>query len=794
MKFTNALRRKSALLSSISCSALLFSAAPALAQAVPNSHPIATGDAVPQATAPNAATDDGSATRIADIVVTAQRRSERLQDTPISVTALSAQSLEQRGVINLTDVSKFAPNLELHQTNRPAGGGSAYAAYIRGVGTGDFQFPSDPGVGLYVDDVYIARSVGGLMSLEDITRIEVLKGPQGTLYGRNTIGGAINIVTAEPKITGDATGFVTARAGSYGRADISASINAPLIDDALGAKLSVAYLSADGPGYRPLLDRHSGGEGRLIVRGGLKYAHDGLTLKINADYTRQRQQPPSGYFIAFAPAGATIAKLARYNQYAAPYLNAGLGLPAGTIFDGRWISPSPFRILSQQPQRDNSDIGGVAATLAWNINDAITLRSITAYRRLDADIAVDGDQSPYPIQQSTTTIHQNQFSEELQFSGSVLQDRFKYLVGFYAFRENGRSDLTTLSYDGLYQGLIAAGVTPTAADGGDSLTHFGLKATSFAIFSQESFAILPNLELTAGARMNWDKKDYDYSLYLTQRNVFQVPVSDATASWNSFTPKLGIDFHPSKDVLLYASYSKGFKSGGFGASNNALAPTPRYDPEKLTTYEVGLKSSWFDHRLILNAAAFYSEYREIQLTVNYVDALTNANLRTTRNAGGANLKGFEAEITAIPFSGLTLNGGLGYVRARFNSLAANAIASGFAIGDRVPQIPEWSMNAGAQYDVETGLGHLTLRGDVTHKGNQYLAAVDPTSLENGYTILGARIAFSPTALKGWVFSVDAVNLTDKVYNIAKSTAAATGQLIGVPSMPRTIFGTVKFRY
>jgi len=747
----------------------------------------AIADAPAQAAAPQ----EG----VIDIIVTAQRRQERLQDAPLSVTALSSAALESRGVTNLNDVGKFAPNLELHQTNRPAGGGSAYAAYIRGVGTGDFQFPTDPGVGLYVDDVYIARAVGGLLSLEDIARVEVLKGPQGTLYGRNTIGGAINVVTTDPATNGDTTGLVKMRLGSYGRMDAAAVINTTLVEDVLGMKFSAAYISSDGYGKRLLDQQRYGSEGRLILRGGIKWnIGENADLRINADYTRQRQLPPSGYLIGFVPSGSTVAKIDRYNQYAAPYLNASLGLPASSVYDARWESESPYRIYSLQNQRDDSDIGGVSAVLNWHLSDTVSVKSITAWRKLKAIIEVDGDQTPYPIQQSLTTQKQNQFSQELQLGGTALDDRLNFLVGAYFFREKGSSTLLTRSYEGIYEALIAQGLTPTAADAGNTFTTFGMTAKSYAVFTQETLKLTDTLSITAGARFNHDRKFYSTSVMRPQNGVIVVPYSTAVASWDSFTPKLGIDWKPMRDVLLYASYSKGFKSGGFGASTVAAAPTPRYDPEKLTSYEVGAKTSWFNRRLVFNLAGFYSEYRNIQLTVQSVDPLTNANLRTTRNAGGSDIKGFEAELTAVPVRGLSFNVGAGYVDARFDSLTSEALASGFTLNSRVPQIPDWSVNAGAQYEIETGVGTWTVRGDLSYKGSQYLTAADPTSYQKAYTLYGARISYVPSWADNIELSVDGQNLTNANYAFYKSTLAPTGEYVAIPGAPRTITGTLKFTF
>lgn len=763
---------------SLAAIALGFTAAPAFAQDAP--------------AAPAAQSEEFG---VEEIIVTAQRREERLQDAPLSITALSSDALAARGIDNLGDVSNFAPNLELHPTNRPAGGGSAFAGYIRGVGTGDFQFPTDPGLGLYVDDVYIARSLGGLLSLEDIDRVEVLKGPQGTLYGRNTIGGAINVVTTDPRTSGGLEGLVKLRAGSYGRLDGTALINAPLIEDTLGAKFSVSYLSNRGYGLRLIDNERYASENRFVLRGALKWnlAPD-FTIKIAGDYTRQRQRPPSGYLIDYVPTGPTVAKIARYNQFAAPFLNAGLGLPAGSVYDARWEAPSAYRIYSLQTQKDNSDIGGLSATMTYDVSDSITLKSITAWRKIDALIEVDGDQVPYPIQQSRTTMKQSQFSQELQLGGKALDGKLDFVLGAYAFRESGASSVFTRSFEGIYEAIIARGGTPTAADVGNTFTTFGLVATSYALFTQETFHFTDQFALTLGARYNHDRKNYSTSVRRPQNNTVVVPLSFATAEWDSFTPRVALEFKPADDVLLYASWSKGFKSGGFGASTVASTPTPRYDPEKLTSYEIGAKTSWLDNRLTLNAAGFYSEYRNIQLTVQSVDPVTNANIRTTRNAGGSNIKGFELEVAAAPVRGLNLNLGVGYVDATFDTLTAAAITSGFVLNSRVPQIPDWSINGGIGYTAETSAGIVKIRGDVSHKGSQFLTAADPTSFQNGYTLFGARIAWEPNFLPGVELSVDGTNLGDTRYAYYKGTLAPTGEYVAIPGVPREVYGTVKFRF
>lgn len=771
----------------------LLLAAPALAQTAPvPSSTEAAQDAAPQPDTPAEA--QASDSGVEDIVVTAQRRRERLQDAPLSVTALSNVALEARGVDNLGDVSNFAPNLELHPTNRPAGGGSAFAGYIRGVGTGDFQFPTDPGIGVYVDDVYLARSVGGLLSLEDVERVEVLKGPQGTLYGRNTIGGAINVITTEPRLEGGFTGLAKARVGSYGRFDVTGLVNTPLIEDRVGFKFSVSHLHSDGYGLR-LLDRQRyASEGRLVLRGALKArVSDAVDVKIAGDFTRQRQKPPSGYLIDFVPTGATVAKIARFNSIAAPFVNSQLGLPAGSIYDARWESPGPYRVFARQPQRDDSDIGGVSGVVNVRLSDNVTFRSISAWRTIEALIEVDGDQVPYVLQQSRTALKQDQYSQEFQLGGTAFNDRVNFLLGAYAFKEKGNSSVFTRSFEGIYEALIASGQTPVAADVGNTFTTFGLTATSYALFTQNTLRLTDRLGITAGARFNWDKKDYSTSVRRPQNNTVVVPFSTASAKWDSFTPRLALEFKPNRDILFYTSVSKGFKSGGFGASTVASTPTPRYDPEKLTSYELGAKTSWLNNRLTFNVAGFYSEYRNIQLTVQSVDPVTNANIRTTRNAGGSNIKGFEAELVARPLPGFDVNVGVGHVDAKLDTLSASALSSGFKLGDRVPQIPNWSVNAGASYRLRTTAGDFTLRGDVSHKGSQFLTAADPTSFQPNYTLFGARVSYEPLFVPGLELSLEGTNLTDKRYNYYKGTLAPTGEYVAIPAAPREIYATARFR-
>src|SRR3569623_661476 len=303
--------------------------------------------------------------QVPDIVVTAERRSARLQDVPVAVSAFDAVALERRGATSLQDVSARVPSLEIHSTSRPGGGGSSIAAYIRGVGTGDYNIPTDPAIGIYVDGVYLARSVGGLLSLTDIQQIQILNGPLGLLYGRNTLGGAILVTTRKPKLSGGTDGQVGARLGNFTRRDVQAGMQIALADD--------------------------------------------LTAVLSGDYTRQRQHPP---VVAATSLTAPPARLAQYNSLVAPSVDSQLGLPVGTVLDSRWLSTDYRTSYSTAPIRDASDIGGVSLRLNYAPSAAIELNAITAYRALSANILVSSDGTPYNVFVGGSDFHDHQVSSE----------------------------------------------------------------------------------------------------------------------------------------------------------------------------------------------------------------------------------------------------------------------------------------------------------------------------------------------------------------------------------------------
>jgi iron complex outermembrane receptor protein len=723
-------------------------------------------------------------TGLDEIVVTAQRRAERLQDIPISVAAFDDRALEARGVTNLRQITTFTPNVELTVTNRPTAGGSAYAAWIRGVGTGDYAYPTDPGIGLYLDGVYLARTLGGLMSVSDLERVEVLRGPQGTLYGRNTIGGAINVITTTPRLSGGAAGMVGVRYGEDKRLDVQGHVNAPLLESRIGGKLAFGVFRSDGYGRRLFDGTSTNDEDRAFVRGGLLFRLSEVAeLDVRADYSRQRNTGVLSNAAAYA--AVTPALIGRFNAIAAPVQATALGLPGGAVYDSRWVVANPYVTWSDSPLQDNYDIGGVSATLSMPVSSAFSFKSISAWRDLRTEIRVDGDTSPFTISSTHERISDEQLSQEFQVSGALLEGRLRYLAGAYYFRETGEGERTSESFHGVYE------VTGLASDARDTLVVQDYKAISKALFTQEEFDLTPRVTAVVGARVNWDDKTFTTETRLPQRDYFvSIPRQTRSEGWSSFTPRVGLNWKPYEGGLLYVTYSEGFKSGGFG-NPTATLPAPVYGPEKLGSIEVGAKTEWWNGRAVVNVAAFRSEWRDIQLNV-IVPGPTGGVVNVTQNGGDARLMGAELEATVRATEGLKLNVGAGYTGHKFTRLAGGVV--GLTLSSKLPHVPKWTATVGAQYDLQAMLGAWSFRVDAGYRGQQYLTIADPTSHEPAHTIVNARIGLKPSALPRLEFALEASNLTDEDYLIYNQNASIFGVQLHVPGEPRRISATARYRF
>ncbi len=334
---------------------------------------------------------------------------------------------------NIADLSRFTPNVEINN-GRADGGGSNAAIFIRGVGQFDFIFPTDPGVGVYLDNVYMGRTLGGMVDLTDLERVEVLRGPQGTLYGKNTIAGAINLVTAKP--TGKFGGEAKITTGEYDRIDGSLSINFPIIEDVLNGKASIIVKNRDGYGKSLADGRDFGDEDKQIFRGVLDWMpSQGVEAEFSADYTHWDQNGPISNLVSVYPSSSGFREL--FNAVAAPYLAVRDGLPPDSVFDDRYVTTDEFTTYATGPVKDKGDVWGVAAVVDWDVSQNVHLKSITSWREMDLDFGSDLDNTPFDFAQTNEQQTQDQLSQELQFSGLAFDERLDWLAGIYFFRERG---------------------------------------------------------------------------------------------------------------------------------------------------------------------------------------------------------------------------------------------------------------------------------------------------------------------------------------------------------------------
>jgi iron complex outermembrane receptor protein len=705
---------------------------------------------------------------VEEIVVTARRVNEKLQDVPVAVTAFTSANLESRGVDTLDQIAKYTPNIRFDGAAALSGGNYNSTVFVRGVGQNDFAIFSDPGVGFYVDDVYYARSIGGIMDAVDIDSVQVLRGPQGTLFGKNTVGGAVLITTAQPELDA-VSGRVEGTTGRYNRADVKGAINIPIVKDVLALRVSGALLNRDGYVKRLFDGGTQGDRNADMIRAKLRYRpNDQLTVDLGADYTRARETSAPSDLLAVgnAPGITGVPFLVNYNRFVAP--SRGVVAPDGQrTVNPSFITASPFETWAGGgPNRNDLDLWGVQGTVAYELGGA-TLKSITAYRDLKAYFARDGDNTPFVFRQTTNDDKQWQLSQELQLSGKTFDDRLSYVLGGFYFKEKA-SDIATAD--------LAIGLSPPLA-----LTPPFTPAVfirnyvdnkGWALFGQADFKLTDALSLTAGGRYTHDEKQFT-SINTRQSDNVQFINTTVGATFKKFTPKLGVNYTISKDLLLYGSWSKGFKQGGFnGRPLVSAAEVTEYRPEELSTYEVGVKSQWFERRLTANFAAFHSIYKDIQLTVNQ----TPTNF--VANAAGGKIDGFEAELVMRPVRWFTVNASAGYLDAWYTSVGEGLGPTQILpinLNSHFVKAPKWTASAGAEIRHQlNGAGELALRGDVTKYSRIYHDVANTALItDDGYVLVNARLSYT---LPGDAIqlSVFGSNLTKALYLVSGNASGAFG--------------------
>ena len=707
------------------------------------------------------------------IIVTARRREENLLDVPIAVSAFSGESLEMRGALDMTEIGNITPNTTL-ETSR--GSNSTLSAFIRGIGQQDPVSGFEPGVGIYLDDVYLNRPQAGVLDIYDVERIEVLRGPQGTLYGRNTIGGAVKYVTKrlpqEFSLSGRAT------VGTYKQADGVLTVSAP-IGDVLRVGGSVARLSRGGFGDNLTTGLENYNKDLWAARGTVELGGYGapVSIRINGDYTHDKSDPRGGH------------RLIRGLQSGAPVLD--------NVYDTRGGLVDP---------KQDIEAYGLSMNIAVDLSDALTLRSISAWRKDDTFTPIDFDALPA----ADVDVPGGYFNEQISQEVQLLVDAgpFSGMVGAYYL------DATA---DTLFDVRLF-----TTLGGLTAFTKAAVDTETYAVFGDFTYNFTDQLSLSVGGRYTWDERTANIlrQNYLGGGSPFfggaGVPFGGASTNFNGkrsfkkFTPRVSISFKPSPDHNIYASFSQGFKGGGFdprGVGTNApdlngngirgendeVAAFLSFRPESVDSYEVGYKGNLFDGGLTFALAGFYADYSDVQIpgSVACIVGGLPSFCGVTSNAGKATFKGVELEFNArlgesfaTDGDRLNLLGAVGYIDAQFDEYITNiaSVPTDVAAFRNVQNTPKWTASATLAYMTPVGAGRLNLGTTVSYRSRTSQFEIpNPYIDQSSYALVDASLVYTSPDDR-WSIGLHGKNLTDKEYKTSGYSFIAGNATTGVPTL------------
>jgi iron complex outermembrane receptor protein len=833
--------------------------------------------------------------QLQEVVVTAERRSENIQNVPIAVSAFNAEALASRDLTDIHSLSNLTPGVNLDSGAPFSGDRSVLSASIRGIGQDDFAFNLNPGVGVYLDGVYLARTIGANQNLLDVDRIEILKGPQGTLFGANTIGGAISIITHTP--TNEARVVAQATGGRFNRRDFAFTADVPLIKDTLLSTISISSQNQTGwvkvipyPAGSPYAQApfdvdpqnvypkagyqtsdNYGGQGVQTIRGKVLWnVSDQLNFTFTADWSHEDQTAlpytllgvysgnlaqstfstlynlcisnnaatlpdaiqANGGPPTFVPVNALFAGMCAQPRARVPglsiggapllgagyvggpagpynYLNTG-GVPyLGTNHPRIWFDYAATNTGSidtsyaNGPDFARNDVFGGSVTGVYTVSDALQIKSITGYRQIKWNIGTDLDGTPETLQEVTDAQHQWQFSEEVQFLGKLLDDKLNYVTGLYFFKEAG------YVHDYVpFESLLY--IYDFAND---------VNNRNYAAFIHADYALTDHWGFTAGGRYTDVKEEFLGG----QGDLNGFPVGGApvryfpdvrdTQTWHIFDPTLGAQYHFNSDIMAYVSWGKGFKAGGWTTRLHSPIASPKeaeFSPEYSKTWEVGVKSEWFNHAVRANAAVFYTDYKNIQLNIQ------TGISPVYENAGNAKIKGAELEVQSVLGHGLMLNFAGSYIDAYYtyvnpiSGIPQYALADGTVVcpvgcavsvpgvsplDAKVPKTPKFKLSLSPEYDyMLPNEATVRLIGDFTYTAEMFNDALNTPQLRRPPSrMLNASIHYvSPTSL--YDFAVGGTNLTNDRYVTAGSPNYGAGEVGGYFNPPRQWYASIRVKF
>ena len=685
------------------------------------------------------ATEQTEAHAIEEVIVTAQRRAQRLEEVPIAVTAVSRQQLENSAIRGLDEIAARAPSFNMTAMNV-----AQPRLYIRGAGSNEDGAAQDGSVAVFVDDVYVARGAGQAFEFLDIERVEVLRGPQGTLYGKNVVGGLINVISRRPSFNLDAAADTTV--GNYGQLEGRAYVTGGLSETVAGS-LAVVSRQRDGYARNIRLNRDLEDLNLFAIRGQMLFRpSDTLNALVSLDYSKHEDNGTS-------------------RKGEGPFSTA----PFGSVTAVQ-TSKNPRDNETPRVTYQEREIFGATGRVEWDLGPG-QVTSITAFRTSEVHLgdAFTGIGSPPYLALDTLNMEDEkaeQFSQEVRYAfGGLFDDRLTGVVGLYYLHETvDRTETADL--------ISAIGSMVPSLGGltGISASYQDATTKSFGAFMSSTWSFNDKLSTTLGLRYTEETKDISTQVVSLEDidNIIAAPPTEeydisASGSWDGFTPRISIEYQPLEHLNLYASYSEGFKSGGFqGQAPTGAAAASPFDPEHARSYEIGVKGRLFSNRLVYALAAFTTEYSDLQFRQNSQrDGEPLPILRIT-NAGAAEASGFEAELSATVTPWLELWGSFSLLDAKYTELTDNNGLD--RSGARMTYAPRSSFNVGGEGTWNVGEGHEGFIRAEYRWQDEFFYDVDnsPVNRQEEYGLLSANVGVR-SANGHWTVELWGKNLTDELY-------------------------------